>query len=181
MHQLIWASLITIATVGTVAASDAGLKNWFDDPFFQVRSGIPQCPKPRGPLLTEAEKIAESHSRIERGTSCWMSGNCTQPNAYLYDQAIGKEIVQRFASSEQFSDSSLWITVKRKFVWVEGCVANPMQSDQLGALVKAVPNVERVFIDVLTDVHGTSPYAVMPTEQTTWTSGAGRVKHQEIR
>src|SRR5690554_6479593 len=46
------------------------LRNWFDDPFFQISSAIPDCPEPAGPFITEAERRAESHRRAEKGTTC---------------------------------------------------------------------------------------------------------------
>lgn len=156
-------SCIGIGAVVTVAhaADDEPLKNWFNDPYFQIRNGAAHCPLPRGPLLTEAEMKRESHSRVERGTSCWMAGTCAQPNAYLYDAAIGKSLLQQFSASTAFGDTSLWITVKRRFVWVEGCVSNPAQANQLEVLVKSVPDVERVIVNVMTDQTGTPPYPLL--------------------
>lgn len=147
------------------SADEAVLRNWFDDPFFQVRNEIKQCPVPLGPLLTEAEKIAESHSRIERGTSCWLAGTCAEANAYKYDKSIAKSIQERFETSDAFKDASLWITVKRKFVWVEGCVPNATYSKQLEAYFQSVPNVERVLVDVMSSLDGRPPYAIRPQDQ----------------
>lgn len=58
---------------GTACADGDVPRNWFDDPFFQIANGIPKCPRPLGPFLTESEMKAESHARAERGTSCWLS------------------------------------------------------------------------------------------------------------
>src|SRR6266702_2903585 len=73
------------------ASAPAERRNWFDDPFVQATHGLPACPVPDPPLLTEAEMQHETHWRAERGTSCYRSGRCRLPNAYLYD----KEIVPR--------------------------------------------------------------------------------------
>jgi hypothetical protein len=116
-------AFVACSVCATAEADSIIRKNWFSDPFFQVRAGVARCPVPRGPLLTEAEMKSESHSRVERGTSCWMAGKCARPNAYLYDAALAKTVHARFDHSEAFKDASLWITIKRKFVWVEGCVA----------------------------------------------------------
>ena len=152
-----------LATV--CSAEETVLKNWFDDPFLPVRNWIKQCPVPLGPLLTETEKIAESHSRIERGTSCWLAGTCSEPNAYRYDKSIAKSIQERFETNDAFKDASLWITVKRKFVWVEGCVPDAAYAVALEAYVQAVPNVERVMVDVLSASNGRPPYAVRQRSQ----------------
>ena len=155
-------AIILCGVCATVEADSVIRKNWFNDPFFQVRAGVPRCPIPRGPLLTEAEMKSESHSRVERGTSCWMAGKCAQPNAYLYDPALAKTIQARFDDSEAFKDASLWITIKRKFVWVEGCVATAADKDRLETFVQSAPDVERVIVDVTTDTTAKPPY---PTER----------------
>jgi hypothetical protein len=145
-----------------IATEEAQLKNWFNDPFFQARNGMPACPVPLGPLLTEAQMKAESHSRIERGTSCWIAGQCKQPNAYLYDATIAEEARQRFAATTSFADTSIWITVKRRFVWVEGCVADPNEAVSLKSLVQSIPDVEQVLVNVMTGVTAKPPYSVLP-------------------
>ena len=163
--KLILMMAVAFVLSGVCAMAEAASvirKNWFDDPFFQVRAGVSQCPIPRGPLLTEAEMKSESHSRVERGTSCWMAGKCAQPNAYLYDAALAKTIQARFDHSEAFKDASLWITIKRKFVWVEGCVATGADRDQLETLIQSTPEVERVIVNVTTDAATKPPY---PTER----------------
>jgi len=39
------------------------VRNWFNDPFFQVRSAIANCPVPLGPYGTEADRMRETHYR----------------------------------------------------------------------------------------------------------------------
>lgn len=140
-------------------------KNWFDDPFFQVRNGIANCPTPLGPLLTESEMKSEAHSRVERGTSCWMAGKCSEPNAYRYDAAIGKAVAARFQTESAFRDATLWVTVKRKFVWIEGCVARNGQAEELERLVLSIPDVERAIVNVATGIEGKPPYPVLTAER----------------
>ncbi|HYD60745.1 MAG TPA: hypothetical protein VEC35_10345 [Noviherbaspirillum sp.] len=151
--------LVLLIMGATCVADDASLKNWFDDPFFQVSDGIAGCPRPLGPLLTESEMKSESHSRAERGTSCWMSGACSQPNAYMYDQEIARGVRERLRAG---ADTSLWITVKRRFVWVEGCVAHPAQTADLESQVKSLPNVEHVLVNVMTGTRDKPPYRTLP-------------------
>jgi hypothetical protein len=50
--------------------------NAFNDPFEQVTGSLSQCPAPEGPSLTASEARAESHWRVERGSSCFLSGRC---------------------------------------------------------------------------------------------------------
>jgi hypothetical protein len=159
-------SLCGAASMNAGADDGAMRKNWFDDPFFQVRDGIANCPKPLGPLLTEAEMNSEAHSRVERGTSCWMAGKCSEPNAYRYDAAIGKAVAERFRAESGFRDASLWITVKRRFVWVEGCVAHSEQAQELERFALSVPDVERAIVNVRTGTEGKPPYPVLSPE--TW-------------
>jgi hypothetical protein len=156
------AVVLMAALAGGIAMATANelLRNWFNDPYFQVRDGISQCPRPRGPLLTEAQMKNESHSRAERGTSCWLAGECRESNAYRYDAAIAQEIARRFEENAGFRNASVWITVKRRFVWAEGCVADGSDAGRLEALLLTVPDVERVFVDVMTGTTGKPPYAL---------------------
>lgn len=150
---------------GARAQDNAPLKNWFNDPFFPLVQQMEQCPVPRGPLMTEAEMKAESHSRIERGTTCWMTGRCKEPNAYLYDAGIGEAIRERFAGDSALRGMSLWITVKRRFVWVEGCVPDASRAAELETMFRAVPDVERVLVNVMQGTDGKPPYARLDSPQ----------------
>ncbi|MES2070827.1 MAG: BON domain-containing protein [Pseudomonadota bacterium] len=138
------------------------LKNWFGDPFVQVSNAMPACPVPLGPLMAEADIRQEEHGRVERGTTCWLNGKCAKPNAYMYDQDIARQVLQRFAQSQAFADTSLWVTVKRKFVWVEGCVADQGQEAGLQALLQGVPELEHVLVNVMQGVAQKPPYEVRP-------------------
>ncbi len=145
------------------AASAEELRNWFDDPFFQVRSGVPDCPAPLGPLLPQSKRNTEAHYRVERGTSCWLAGECAQPNAYWYDAGIGKAAAKAFADSPDFGDTSLWLTVQRRFVTVEGCISRPEQARQIEALIQPLPDVERVIVQVAQPGEAKPPYALAPS------------------
>ena len=119
-NRIALAIVFALSGTGALAQDDAPLKNWFNDPFFPLVQDMRECPVPRGPFMTEAEMKAESHSRIERGTTCWMTGQCKEPNAYLYDAGIADAIRKRFADDPALRGMSLWITVKRRFVWLLG-------------------------------------------------------------
>jgi hypothetical protein len=141
--------LSSLFAVNCVAAAEEGkLRNWFNDPFFQVRNGAPACPVPVGPLSTEAEMRQQTHPRSERGTRCWLAGQCRLANSYLYDAAIGDAVRDRFSSTRAWREASLWVTVQRRIVWVEGCVSPSYKMGTLDNLVKKVPDVELVVVNV---------------------------------
>jgi hypothetical protein len=129
------------------------LKNHYNDPFIQVTNGVKNCPQPRGPFMTIAEANAEAHPRIERGTTCFMSGKCTEPNAYRYDAQIGAAAKLTFkvavGKEPSVARSSVWLTVQRRFVFAHGCVSSKAQVTYIEALLKSVPDVEYVGADFI--------------------------------
>jgi hypothetical protein len=140
------------------AAGEADLRNWFDDPFFQVRSGVADCPTPLGPLTTGEEMQTQTHNRSERGTRCWQEGRCTRPNSFLYDKDIADGVRRRFASTKAYRDASLWVTVQRRIVWIEGCVAARYRAGSLDRLAARVPDVELVVVNVRKGPKSAVPY-----------------------
>ena len=70
------------------ALAEPERRNWFDDPFFQVSSAIADCPLPAGPFITEAERRVQAHHRAEKGTSCWLAGQCEGVSFYGEDAGI---------------------------------------------------------------------------------------------
>lgn len=76
-----WRWLATLPLA--VLCGDLELRNWFDDPFFQVRAGKPACAAPLGPLTDEAEMRKQTHPRSERGTRCWLAGQCRLPRSNI--------------------------------------------------------------------------------------------------
>ncbi|WP_434634035.1 BON domain-containing protein [Chromobacterium sp. CV08] len=145
----------------TAALAAPPLKNWFNDPFFQVRDRMAACPMPQGPFATEAEMRQQAHSRIERGTSCWMAGQCRKPNAYMYDEDIAADLRRRFAGSRRFADASLWITVQRRFVYVEGCVGSRRTASGIVSFIKRTSDVQLVVDNIVVGA-GKPNYPVMP-------------------
>src|ERR1700756_1516474 len=100
--------LLASAAQAQAASVPAERKNWFDDPFIQATHGLPGCPIPDQPLLTEAEMQHETHWRAERGTSCFRSGRCRLPNAYLYDKEIVPRVVKAIDAGGQLADTPVW-------------------------------------------------------------------------
>jgi hypothetical protein len=119
-------------------------RNWFDDPFFQVSSGLPQCPVPLGPLLTQDEQRREAHGRIERGTSCWLAGKCRESNAYRHDKGLAPPVEAALKAVPGIERSSVWVTIQRRWVFLEGCVDSHERIAQLERAAMQVPEVESV-------------------------------------
>jgi hypothetical protein len=152
---------LALLVIAAPAARADDLKNWYDDPYFQVRDAVAACPTPRGPLMTADEMRRSAHARTERGTRCWLEGQCAKANAYLYDAAIADEVRRRFASSRQLRQASLWVTVQRRFVYVEGCAADTDAEKRVRQLLRGVPDVEEVVVNVARDTRAPAPYAVL--------------------
>jgi hypothetical protein len=127
------------------AAAPAERRNWFDDPFLVATHGLPGCPIPDAPLLTDAEMQHETHWRAERGTSCFRSGRCRLPNAYLYDKEIAPRVVKAIAAAGTFDDTSVWVEGQRRWIWLKGCVATPEQAAELERMVRLIDDVEAVI------------------------------------
>ena len=146
------------------------LKNHYNDPFIQVTTGIAACPQPRGPFMTVKEAQTEAHPRIERGTTCFRAGKCIEPNSYRYDARISKVaqaiVTQSLHQTPALGQSSVWLTMQRRFVFVQGCVARKADVARWERLLKAVPEVEYVGVDLAVGKRAADfrrvPYPVMP-------------------
>jgi BON domain-containing protein len=161
ISKLLAAALLWPIAAAALIPADDELGNWFNDPFMQVRQGFPGCPVPLGPRLTKAEMRTQEHSRAERGTRCWLAGECKKPNSYLYDADIAQDLANRFAKSRAFAGSALWITVQRRFVFIEGCVKRANQAHALEVMAKRVPDVELVIVNVTADPGSKPPYPAL--------------------
>jgi hypothetical protein len=151
------AALLCVAPVWP--QGDSGrLLNPFGDPFVQATSGR-RCPAPLGPAYSETERRVEAHSRAERGTTCWLAGLCAEPNAYRYDAANAAAAVGALRGDAALATSAIWVTAQRRFIYLEGCVADAAQAARAEALVQALADVDRV-IPALALPGERSPYAV---------------------
>jgi hypothetical protein len=144
---------------GNAAAEDEARRNFFNDPFGQVTSGLPGCPVPEGPLLTEEEAKRETHWRAERGTSCYRSGRCRLPNAYRYDTEIFPRALQFVRQDGRFEGTSVWIAVQRRWIFVQGCVRSSEEAAALEAALKLIDDVEAVVPQLMVGTTGPAPYA----------------------
>lgn len=132
--------------------------NRFNDPFEAVSNDVAGCPEPRGPRITAAEALAQSHHRTERGTNCWLRGECSEPNAYRYDAGIAAALRDKLAEAPALHPSSLWFTVQGRIVYLEGCVARAEQAAELEGVARGLPNVLQALAIVRVGPGGTLPY-----------------------
>jgi hypothetical protein len=150
-----------IAALASVPAAHAAddLRNWFDDPFFQVTSALADCPLPAGPFVDERGRREQAHRRAEKGTTCWLAGECDRPKAYAYDQDIAAAIRQAFTGNTVFaSTTALWITVQGRVVYVEGCVSDPSAEQHIETMMRSLPHVQQAIAIVRTDPNAKPPY-----------------------
>ncbi len=164
MRHRAWTHAFAIALTlssGTVRADDTRM-NRGNDPFFQVSTAIANCPVPLGPLETEQEWLGEAHYRIERGNSCWLEGRCRLPSGYLYDKDIAEAVGRRLANIEQATrwrdHTSLWLTLQRRFIYVEGCVSADFDRQTFLDELAKTAEVERVIDHMTADPAGVAPY-----------------------
>ena len=132
-----------LAALLLAGGSDEQPLNRFDDPFGQVSADIADCPEPRGPRVTAAEARVQAHHRAERGTTCWLRGECREPNAFRYDAGIAAALRGALAAAPALHPSSLWFTVQGRVVYLEGCVAAAAQGAALEALARGLPDVQQ--------------------------------------
>lgn len=171
--------LIRLLAAGVLFASaahaqDAGRSNLFNDPFFQVSSSLRDCPEPAGPRVTEAERMAQSHYRSERGTRCFLSGACDRPTAYAYDQDIAKAFQAALPRAGKLEHSSLWVTVQRRFIFIEGCALQKSTTARLEKLGKKTPYVEQVLVFVSTRRGERPPYKLLNDSPVPFTASPGK-------
>lgn len=123
--RLATSAMLAMAFVFPVRAEEE-LRNWGNDPFFQVSRAVASCPQPLGPLLTQQEWQREEHYRAERGNSCYIQGTCRLSSGYRYDSEINEAVKRRLthiADQTQWeSKSTLWLMLQRRIIYVQGCV-----------------------------------------------------------
>ena len=154
------AMLFTLAATASVccARADDELQNWFNDPFFQISAAIPDCPLPAGPFVTEGERRDQAPRRAEKGTSCWLAKECDRPNAYAYDQDIAFAFQNAMRDRKPFPDTSLWVTVQGRVLYIEGCALQESQAAEVEAFARALPHVQQAIAILRTDPSTRLPY-----------------------
>ncbi|MET0507418.1 MAG: BON domain-containing protein [Burkholderiaceae bacterium] len=151
--------LLSSMAQSTFAADPASLlRNWFDDPFLRLTDGIGDCPVPAGPATTEDERRLHSHWRAERGTTCWLAGECDRPNAFAYDRDIAAALRAAWPADGELGATSLWATVQGRIVYLDGCAVDPAIGPRIEALVRSLPHVQQVVSAIRTDPSERPPY-----------------------
>lgn len=184
-HVLAFAAICVLAAGHTGLASAAAasaastdgakaLLNRGQDPFFRISSGMAGCPEPLGPRIDEAAWQRETHHRLERGYRCHAEGRCRLSNAYHYDREIAETVQRRLqwlsrqgrgnAQSWQqtLPQTSLWLTVSRRWVTIQGCVPPGFDLKPLADALREVEGVERVVIETTDRPRQRVPYPVFP-------------------
>jgi hypothetical protein len=159
------AAALAVCIAMTARAEE--LRNWFNDPFAQATQGLAACPAPLGPLMTEADARRQAHPRIERGNSCYLAGKCDSPNAYAHDGEINAAVVAALAQDARLRASAIWVTTQRKFVFLQGCVADRASIARAITLARAVKGVQYVGDELMVGtrgVHGKPPYPLRSTQ-----------------
>ena len=156
--------LFVVALQPNQAQAEANRQNWFHDPFFQISDAVPNCPMPIGPFVTEDQRQTDAHHRAERGTTCWLVGKCDRPNSYAYDQDIASAFKAELGKHNPFPESTLWVTVQGRVVYIEGCAEEKGIVQRLEAFGRALPYVEVAVAKVRTDPASDPPYPVLPRE-----------------
>jgi hypothetical protein len=140
--------ILAIACTANPAHSEERA-NFFNDPFMQITNGIADCPVPEGPKITRAEMLAQSHGRAERGTTCFQTGRCRLPNAYLYDKEIIPRVKKAVDADGRFTQTSVWAEGQRRWVWLKGCVRRNEESEAMEKLVRSIEDVEAVINELV--------------------------------
>ena len=152
--------LLALAAVAPACVAQARepLRNWFDDPFFQISAAVPGCPLPAGPFVGETDKRAQAHRRAEKGTTCWLAKECERPNAYAYDRDIASAFQAALRGRDPFPGTTLWVTVQGRVIYIEGCALQESVAPELEAFARALPHVQQAIAIVRTDPSARPPY-----------------------
>ncbi len=144
--KIIPVTLALLLPLGPACAED--IANYGNDPFLQVSSRIAGCPEPAGPRVSEAEWRREAHHRIEQGNHCWTEGRCRLANAFQYDKEIAESLQRRLRTlatiMPAWQDSTLWITVRGRWLTVQGCVRPGFAVAPFLHALREVADVEKV-------------------------------------
>ena len=135
-----------IAFVAQALAADGGLIQL--DPFAQATRGMAGCPQSSPPLMTPEQMRIIAHERAERGTYCALEGRCEPGGAYRRDPEVNERVAVAILKDRRFTDTSVAVITTRKFVTLTGCVRSKAQQRALVAMVKSLPEVDRVFDEI---------------------------------
>ena len=112
-----------------------------------------------GPRITAAERLKQSHHRVERGTSCWLQGICERANAFDYDADIAERLKNEWRQHPEFGASTIWVTVQGRVVYLEGCTASDNVAERLEAFARGLPQVMQAVASVSNPKAPRTPYS----------------------
>ena len=137
---------VALAVIGMVAPA-AAQEDAIDptDPLVEVTRALPGCPPAVVHRMDADEARAQAHSRSQRGTSCYLSGQCRLPNSYLYDREIVPRVQQFLRQDRRFADTSVWVLGQRRLVTLMGCVHSARQALDMEQAVILVDDVSGVI------------------------------------
>ena len=153
--------LCALAAAGVARAqtgAPGALHNFFNAPFFQVSDRVKDCPLPAGPFIDESERLAQTHHRAEKGTTCWLSGACDRPNVYAYDADIAQALQAAWARDPPRVTATLWVTVQGRVVYLEGCADDAAAEPLLEAWARSLPFVQQAIAVLRTEPQARAPY-----------------------
>ncbi|MHA6832555.1 BON domain-containing protein [Ralstonia pseudosolanacearum] len=127
---------------GPSGAPGRDLRNGPSAPFVQISQDVPNCPVPRGPLPAGAQTRGQPHDRIERGN------NCCHADDHATDSEIADAAQQRLRNDPRLRDSTLWIAVQDRVITLQGCAASARQIDYVAEVLRQLPDVQHVMVDV---------------------------------
>jgi hypothetical protein len=149
---------LAACVLACAARADDPLQNWFNDPFFQISSGIKDCAVPAGPFTDLADRRVQMHRRLEKGTTCYLAGECERPSAFAYDADIAAAFQDAVRERQPFADTTLWVTVQGRVLYLEGCVARAAQAQEIEAFARSIPHVQQATAIVRSDAGQRPPY-----------------------
>ena len=120
--------------------------------------GCPIAPLPAGPFVSESDKRVQAHRRAEKGTTCWLAGECDRPNAYAYDRDIAEAFRKAVAGPDRLPGTTLWVTVQGRVLYIEGCALQNSSVAAVEALARSLPHVQQAIAIVRTDPTSPPPY-----------------------
>jgi hypothetical protein len=163
MVNLLYQSAQAVLLLAASAIASAQPRsNIFNDPFLQVTDGLPACPAPEPPGVTEQEARDLAHDRAQRGVSCWLAGRCRLHNAYLYDAEIIPRVQTALRVDGRFGSTSIWAMGQRRWVWLQGCVSTAEQAAEAEQLVRRIDDVEGVVNELMVGTQGRPGYRMAP-------------------
>ncbi|MGN5477377.1 hypothetical protein ACTMU2_12170 [Cupriavidus basilensis] len=102
------------------------------------------------------------HHRIEQGNHCWTEGRCRLANAFQYDKEIAESLQRRLrtlaTTMPLWQDSTLWITVRGRWLTVQGCVRPGFAKASFLRALGEVADVEKVVDQTTANPERGVPY-----------------------